>query len=156
MERDDIESVVQIGAEVSRLDLLLEVAIGRRDETRVDRNRLRRADGNHLAVLEDAEQLDLRRRRRLADLVEEEGARRRGGEETFFVFDSAREGSFYVPEELTLQQAFWERAAVDREEGTLHAIGQVVDITRDHFLSRTGFTLNQHRRFRRSDRLGEA
>src|SRR5690349_12353266 len=97
MQRDDVESVVQIGAEVPRLDLLFEVAIRRGDETRVDRNRLRCADRNHLAVLEDAEQFDLRRGRRLADLIEEEGARRGGRKQAFFVFDSACEGSLYVP-----------------------------------------------------------
>ena len=68
--------VVEIAAEVAGANLLVEVAIRRRDDARVDRNRLGRADGNDFAVLQRAKQLDLRRRRRLADFVEEERALR--------------------------------------------------------------------------------
>src|SRR6266576_7302563 len=85
VEGDDVETIVQIGAEAPRLDLLFEIAIGRGDEPCVDRDRLRRADGNHFAVLEHPQQLDLRCRCRFANLVEKEGARSGGCEKTFFV-----------------------------------------------------------------------
>src|SRR2546423_7966736 len=125
MQRDDVETVVQIGAEAARLDLLLEVAIRGGDEARIDRQCFGGADGNYLAVLEDAQQLDLRRRRRLTDFVEEEGARRGGREEAFLVLHGAGKRSLHVTEELTLEQTLGERAAVDRQEGPLHAIRQL-------------------------------
>src|SRR5919204_4421219 len=80
MKGDDVQPIVQIGAETPRFDLLLEVAIGGGDEARVDRDRFRSADRNDFPVLEHAKELDLRRRRCLADLVEEEGAGGGGGE----------------------------------------------------------------------------
>src|SRR5947209_14831981 len=98
VERDDVESVVQVGAEVSRLDLFLEVAIRRGNEARIDRDCLGGTDGNDFAMLQYTKKLDLRRGRRLADLVEEEGARRRGGEQAFLVLHCAGEGSLHVAE----------------------------------------------------------
>ena len=83
VQRDDVQPVVQIAAEVAAPDLLLEVAVRRRDE-RACRSgiALRRADRDHFAVLQHAQQLDLRRRRRLADLVEEERPLRGRGEQS--------------------------------------------------------------------------
>jgi hypothetical protein len=48
--------------------------VRRRDHAHVDRDRLRRADGPHLALLQDAQQLDLQRHRHVADLVEQQRA----------------------------------------------------------------------------------
>ena len=78
--RDHVEPIVQVAPEVAAPDLLLEIPIRRREQSRVDRLRLGRADGNHFAMLQHPQQLHLRRRRRLADLVEEKRALRRGGE----------------------------------------------------------------------------
>ena len=121
VERDDVQAVVEIAAEVSGANLLVEVAVRRRDDARVDRNRLGRADGNHFALLQHAEQLDLRRRRRLADFVEEERALRRRAEEAELVADRAGERSLHVTEQLALEQALGQRAAVDREERSFGA-----------------------------------
>ena len=85
MQRDDVEPVVQIAAEVAGANLLVEIAVRRRDDARVDRQRLRRADGNDFAMLQRAQQLHLRGRRRLADLVEEERALRRRAEQADLV-----------------------------------------------------------------------
>src|SRR5436190_19354396 len=145
VEGDDVEAIVQIGAEAARFDLLFEIAVGRRDESCVDRNRLRSADGDHLAVLEHAQQLDLRRWRRLADLVEKKGARGGGREQTFLVLHRAGERSLHVAEELTLEQALGEGTTVDRQERSFRAIRQIVDIARDDLFTRTGFTLDEDR-----------
>ena len=107
-------------------------------------------------MLENTQELDLRRRRRLTDLVEEERAGRGSSEETFFVFHGASERSLHVAEELTLEQSFGKCATVDRQERSIDAIGEIVDVTRDDLLTRTRFTLNEHRRFRRCDGLGKA
>ena len=81
MQREDVETVEQIAAEAAALHLLLEIAVRRRKDSRVHRDRLGAADGNHLALLEHAQELHLRGRRRLADLVEEERALGRGLEQ---------------------------------------------------------------------------
>src|SRR5436305_10744408 len=115
VQRDDVESIVKIRTEAARLDLFLEIAVGRGDEPRVDRNGLGGADGNHFAVLQNAKQLYLSRRGRLTDFIEEERSRGGRGEEAFLVFHGAGERSLHVPEQFALEQSFGERAAVDGE-----------------------------------------
>ena len=72
--RDDVDAVEQILAEPLLLDLGLEVAVGRGDDARLERHLLVAADRADLALLEDAQQLDLHLERHLADLVEEDRA----------------------------------------------------------------------------------
>ena len=55
-------------------DLLLEIAVRRGDDAHVDLDRLAAADPLELALLQDAQQLDLHVQRELADLVEEQRA----------------------------------------------------------------------------------
>ena len=54
--------------------MLLEVAVGRRDDADVDLDRLAAADALELALLQHAQQLDLHLQRQVADLVEEQRA----------------------------------------------------------------------------------
>ena len=74
LDVDDVEAVVEVLAEAPRRDLVGEVAVGRRDDADVDLHGLVAADALERALLEDAQELDLDRRRDLADLVEEERA----------------------------------------------------------------------------------
>src|SRR5262249_17252544 len=104
MERDHVQPVIEIAPEVADANLFVEVAVRRRDDARIHRHRVGRADGDDLAMLQRPEQLDLRRRRRLANLVEKEGAFRRRAEEAYFVANRAGERSLHVPEQLTLQE----------------------------------------------------
>jgi hypothetical protein len=90
VDGDDVEAVVQIAAEGAAPHLVLEIAIRRRDQARVDRNRLGGADGDHLALLQHAQELHLCGRRRLADLVEEERAATGRGEEPQLVLHRRR------------------------------------------------------------------
>ena len=71
---DDVEPVVEVLAEAARLDLLLEVAVGRGDDADVDRLGLGVADAEDDPLLQRAQELHLQRERHLADLVEEQRA----------------------------------------------------------------------------------
>jgi hypothetical protein len=55
--------------------VLAQRAVGGGHHAHVDRDRLRAAEAGDLALLERAQELDLRGRRDLADLVEEQRAR---------------------------------------------------------------------------------
>ena len=134
--RDDVEPVVEVGAEALLLDRLLEIGVRRRDEPHVDLDRRRAADGDDLALLEDAQQLHLDRERRLADLVEEERAAARDLEHAVLVADRAREAPLHVAEELALEQVLRQRAAVDRDERGVRPAAPVVDRLRDELLAR--------------------
>src|SRR6185436_15679296 len=73
-EREDRQSVIQVGAESAFANLLAQVAVGGGDDARAAHARLRLADALVLAVLEHAQELRLQLERQLADLVEEERA----------------------------------------------------------------------------------
>jgi hypothetical protein len=65
-QRDNVEPVEEIGAEIPPPDFLLQVAIGGRDDANVHGDRLGGADRDDFTLLEHAEQLDLERRGHLA------------------------------------------------------------------------------------------
>ena len=73
-DREDVEPVVEILAELAVGDQLLEIAVGRRHHAHVDLDRLGAADALELALLQHAQQLDLHVERQVADLVEEQRA----------------------------------------------------------------------------------
>ena len=75
-ERNHAQPEVQVRAEFAGRDFAPQLAIGRRHDAHVDLARLRRADSQHLAVLEHAQQLGLEVGTRLADLVEKQRAAR--------------------------------------------------------------------------------
>ena len=78
--------------------------------------RLGPADALEFPLLEDAEQLGLRRSGQLADLVEEDRAAGGALEPAGPLAVGAGEGASLVAEELALDQALGQRAAVDPDE----------------------------------------
>ena len=98
MNRDHVQPVVQIGAKAAPLDIILEIAIGGRDDADVHRNRLRATHGDRFALLQHTEQLHLRRGRHLADLVQKERAAPCRGEQALLVAHRAGERPLYMAE----------------------------------------------------------
>ena len=94
-------------------------------------------------MLQHAQQLDLRRRRRLADFVEEERSAGGRGEEALLVLDRAGERSLHVAEQFALEQALGKRAAVDRQERPVGTRRQLVDVARDDFLTGARLALDR-------------
>ena len=74
LDVDDREAEVEVLAEVARLDLLHQVAVGGGDHPHVDLDDVVAADAPHLAVLQHAQELGLQVQPQLAELVEEDGA----------------------------------------------------------------------------------
>jgi hypothetical protein len=60
-ELDYIEPIVEVLAELPRLDCRGEIAVGRCDDAHIDLLHLRRADRLDLALLQDTQQLGLER-----------------------------------------------------------------------------------------------
>src|SRR5581483_11077732 len=106
LDREDVESVEEVGAEAALLDHALERAVRRGDDAHVDGDFALATDALELALLEDAEELDLRGARQLADLVEQERAAVGALEAAEVARRRARESSLLVPEELALEEAF--------------------------------------------------
>src|SRR5262249_30753384 len=66
----DVEPVIEIGAELSAIDLRTQIPIRRRDDTHVERDRLRASDALDRLLFEEAKELRLHLERKLSDLVE--------------------------------------------------------------------------------------
>src|SRR5262249_18390077 len=101
---DHADAVEEVAAEPPEPDLLLEIAVRRRDEADVDLAPAVGADALHHAVLQHAQQLRLERERGLADLVEEQRASVGELELAFALGDRAGERAARVAEQLALQQ----------------------------------------------------
>ena len=73
-DQDNIQSKIQVTAELLLLHVALKVTIGRRDHPRVHLPRLVASQGLKLTVLQNAQQLDLRARRHLRNLIKKQRA----------------------------------------------------------------------------------
>src|SRR5690606_17338720 len=134
-------------------DLLLEVAVRRRDHPYVHGVRAIVADSLVLVLLEHPQQLALQVERDLADLVEEDRAAVGQLEAAHTVPMRPRERALHVPEELAFEQLVRDRRAVDLDQRTLAARAARVDHVRDELLADARLALNQHARARLRDGL---
>ena len=73
-ERDHVEAIEEIFAEVALGDFLFEIFVGGGDEAHIHAQRLRTADGSEHLVVERAEHFGLGFEAHVADFVEEEGS----------------------------------------------------------------------------------
>src|SRR5271156_1317077 len=113
---DDVEAVVEILAEMMRGNFGLEVAIRRRDYSRIDMNRALAADALEVLILQEAQKLGLQGRRQVGNLVEEDAAAVGGLEPAGLVLDRAGERAAHMPEQFALEQFFGQRGAIDDDE----------------------------------------
>jgi hypothetical protein len=73
-DRNHVHAIVELLAELSPRNGVAEVAIRGRDEAHVHVDHRRAAHAPDLPLLQRAQQLDLKRRRQLRDLIEEQRA----------------------------------------------------------------------------------
>ena len=145
-EREDVQPVVEIFAQLALLHRRRRIDVGGGDHAHVDRLLGAPAQPPETAFLEDAEQLHLRRRRHLADLVEEQGAAIRQLETPLPPIRRAGEGALLVTEDFALEQRLGNRGAVDRDERKAGARAQLMDGLRDELLAGARFAGDEHRR----------
>jgi hypothetical protein len=139
---DAVQPVEQIEPEAAALDEIRQRVIRRRDDPGVDLPRAGPADTLDRHFLDGAQQLGLRRRGEIRDLVEKQRAAMRVLE--FAAPRShARRDAILDPEQLRLEQRLDDRRAVDRDEGTLAARGQIVNLLRDELLPYAALPFDQ-------------
>ena len=144
--RDDVQSIEQILAELSFGNLGLERLVRRGDHAHVDRDRLRAANAIDDAIFEHAQHLCLRARAHVADLVEKERAAVRLFEFSGAIRDSTGERSFDVPKELALDELTRNRRAVHLDEGLGGARRQAMQRARDELFPGAVLAGDQHAR----------
>jgi hypothetical protein len=94
-------------------------------------------------LLQHAQQLRLQQRRELGDLVEKHRAAARQLEPATLLRQGPGERALLMTEELTFQQAFGQRRAVDRDERLRRSRAVVVNGTGGKLLAGTALTVNQ-------------
>ena len=100
----------------------------------------------NLPLLQHAQQLDLRHRHHLGDLVEEQRAAIGQLEAAGAPIGGAGERAALVPEDLALEQRLRNRRAVDGDKRRLGARAELVDRLRDQLLARARLADDEHRR----------
>ena len=152
---DHVDAVEEVLAEVAVADRLAEVAVRGCEDADVHLRLHVRSDAPDDAVLQHAQELNLHRRRGLADLVEEDRAAVGLVEQTALLADGPGERAALVPEELGLEQRLRHRPAVDSDE--LAAPPRVVvDRPGDQLFPGARLAGDQHRRRRAGDALHDA
>src|SRR5258708_33650602 len=117
-----------------RCDFGFEVAIGRRDYSRVDMDRMFAADAFEILILQKAQELGLQGGGQVGDLVEKHSAAVGCFEAAGLVLDRAGERAADVSEEFAFEQLLGERGAVDYYEWFIMAAAPAMDLPRDHVL----------------------
>jgi hypothetical protein len=113
-----VEPVIEVGAKTAKRHQVRERAVGRDDDPRVDAPGAAAADPLDAEILDGAQQLGLRRRREIGDLVEEQRAVVRVLELAAPAADAGG-GPLLDAEQLRLEQRFDDGGAVDGDEGTV-------------------------------------
>ena len=144
-DREHVEAVEQVLAELAALDEFDQVLVRRRDEPEIDLDRALGADGVDLALLQRAQQLHLRIERQFADLVEEQRAAVGLGELAGVLLGGAGEGALLVAEQDGLDEVLRQRAAIDGDERPAAPLRPALDRAGEQFLADAGFALDQHR-----------
>ena len=117
----------------------------------VDANRAGAAEALELVLLQHAQDLGLRARAHVADLVEEQRAAVGLLEAADALAIGARERALLVAEQLRFEQVFLQRGAVDLDEVARRPQRVVMDRAGDQFLARAGFAADEHRRIALGD-----
>ncbi len=136
VNRKDVETIVEVGAKALLLDHPRKIHVRGGDETGVGMDRSRAAEPLELPLLQNAQQLGLQLQRRLPNLVEEDRPSAGQLEPADSLGDGARECTFFVAEQLALEQPSRDRRAVAFHEGVRSTTALVVDGSGDQLLPR--------------------
>src|SRR5438105_4395919 len=135
MNGEHVQPEEQVAAQRAALDRLFRILIRRGDQTHVERDRRFAAYPAYDFGLEHAQQLDLELHRHLGDLVEEQRAARGELEISVPLLDGPGERAAHVPEQLALDEAGGDRAAIHRHELAGVALRKLVDGVGDLLLA---------------------
>ena len=101
---DDIDAIKQVGAEGAIGDFFFQLPVGGANHAHFHFLVFLRADAAELAVLQQLQQLRLQTHVEFGDFIEEQRAAMRHLHSAWLGAEGARERSFFVTEELALQQ----------------------------------------------------
>ena len=154
-DRNHIQPIVQIFTERAVLHHLLEVGAGRRNDADVNLHRTVSTDAFEFPLLQDAQQLHLKRYRHVSDFVQEYRAAVRLLEAANARLDRTGEGAFDVAKQLRLQEVLRYRTAIDADHLLVFALAVEVNRFSNEFFSGSRFALNENGAVEACDRIDE-
>src|SRR3984893_12858305 len=146
-----VQTKIQILAESSGADGRLQVAIGRRDDSNIDRASFGGADGFYFALLQGTQQLGLQIHGHVSDFIEEQRAAVGGFEQTLLGLNSSGESAFHITEKFGLDERGHQRRTIHRRERAIFARPREMHAARHHFFSGAAFSQDQHGIFMLAD-----
>src|SRR3989442_1906455 len=117
----DVQAVKQIFPESSFFDLLAQIAVGGGNDPHIHLDHSASTEPLDLSSLNHAQKIRLHVERKLTDFVQEDRTAVLLFEQSFSLRDGAGESAPFIAEQLTLQQAFAERAAIHRNESFMQS-----------------------------------
>ena len=153
-DRHRIEPIIEILAETSRLDRLLQIRIRRRYHAHVGLLHLGRTDADELAGLQHTQQPHLGRMRQLGHLVQKDRPAVRLLEITLAGFDCSGEGPLLVSEQFGIDRSFGNGAAVHGDIFIVFTCRIGMDHLREKLLANAAFTRNEYRKIGRRHTQG--
>ena len=139
----NIQSIEQVGPELSALHSIAQGSIGRRHYAHVHRNSDGSADPRHLALLQHPQKLYLNRVRNLADLIEKNRTAVREFESPQSSLGGAGERALLVAEQFALQQRLGQRPHVHGDKCLVATWTELVNGARHEFLAGPALALEQ-------------
>ena len=124
---EDVETVIEIGPELTGGDHGFEVAVGGGDDADIHLEGLLAAHPLDVPLLQGAQELDLEWQGGVADLVEEEGSEVCLFEAAEAALYGASESTLLVTKELRFDQGLRDGAEVDGDEGLVGARAELMD-----------------------------
>src|SRR6185503_11842983 len=122
----------------------VEIHVGGADQTEVRLHGTRSAYRTELPLLQDSQQLGLKRRLHLAYLVEQNRAAIGELEKAGALRHCAGERPATVAEQFRLDQIVRDRRTVDLDERACRAAAQLMDGARDQLLAGTVLPMHEH------------
>src|SRR5438270_12862018 len=138
-ERDHVQAMIKVFAESAASDRCFKIAVGGGDDAQVHGDGRGAANPFKFPFLEDAQKFGLEFERKIADLIEKHCATVRQLELAFLELMRAGKRSFFMPEELALQELLGETGAVDGDEGLQPSFAPIVDRPGEELLTGATF-----------------
>src|SRR5438105_1289972 len=133
-----VNAVEQVFAKPALDDQLCKIAICGGYQSDVNVYGRAATDPFELPLLDKPQELCLKRARHIADFVQKERTAMGEFELAGRLFDRTRERTFFMPEQLALEQIFWDRGAINGNEWRGSPRRTVVQSAGNNFLSGAG------------------
>ena len=153
VEMHRVDPVEKVFTELSFTYHLFKILVSRTNKSYVYRDCLCVSDPCYAAVLEGSEQLCLKMKRNVSDLIQEERTSVSLFEFTDMVCMSICECSLYMAEELALEERFGQCSGVDTDHRSESTLGHAVDFAGQDILSSSVFSGDKDCRICRCDLL---